>query len=170
MRLAIVTVSLLLANAAMASDPVVSQKGFDASNSAEFAGYQSYSQNNYSDSDNYRINGVKCPVPTLVFGGNAQRSIYNHSTPENLGINIGVQIPLGTSRCEDAAAAELRKMQWALVDAEQLALQREEMHQLEKAKICALMLSKGFETDLDFCSIVEKIPTNAVLTDTLYKK
>ena len=158
MRLATLIITLLLANAALASTgPNVDQKGFDASNRAEFAGYQSYSQNNYSDSDNYMINGIKCPVPTVVFGGNAQRSIYEHQSPENLGLSIGLQIPLGTSRCKDAANLEIRKMEWDLMDAKQDALLKQERHEMETAKLCAVMMKQGFAPPDAYCQDVKKI-------------
>ena len=133
---------------------------FDANNEASFSGYQSYTQNNYSDGESYRINGVKCPVPTMVFGGNAAKTDIPGHDPSNFGISLGVQIPLFTGRCEDAADAELRKMQWQLVDAEQAALQKQEMHEMEKLRMCAFMVDQGFAPPDDLCSEIQKITTS----------
>ena len=161
---------LLLASSSVAYANSSNTNGFDASNQAEFSGYQTYSQNNYSDGDHYIINGVQCPTPTLYFGGNAQKSVYKHSDPKNLSLAMGVQIPLFTDRCEDAAKLEIRKMQWHLVDSQQIAAERQAMHDLEKAQVCAFMDEKGYEIPDDYCrSVVKTRTSDVLLTDTFPK-
>ena len=155
----LVLCSAFSANFAFANGSLNStQDSFDANNEASFSGYQSYTQNNYSDGESYRINGVKCPVPTMVFGGNAAKTDVQGHDPSNFGISVGVQIPLFTGRCEDAANVELRKMQWQLQDANRTSMQRQEIHDLEKAQMCAMMMDKGFQPPREFCADVTRQP------------
>ena len=160
---------LLLASSSVVFANGSNTNGFDASNQAEFSGYQTYSQNNYSEGDHYIINDVKCPTPTLFFGGNAQRSIYKNSDPKNVSVAIGLQIPLFTGRCEDAANLEIRKMEWKLIDSQQVAIERQEMHNLEKAQVCAFMVEKGFEPPENYCQDVRRVAMNEDLESIFVK-
>ena len=153
--------------------PTSTSNGFDANNQAEFSGYQNYTQNNYSDGDHYRINGVKCPVPTMFVGGNAQKSIYEDTDPKNLGLAVGVQIPLFTGRCESAAKLEIRKMQWSLQDAEHRSQIEDERHRLEKAKLCAILMQQGYKLSNKLCKDVRRDTSSRSLqqmTDQLFAK
>ncbi len=170
MRFAALIISLMLANAAFASDSPVVGNGFDASNRAEFTGHQSYSQNNYSNGDNYNINGVKCPVPTLYLGGNASNGDYNNYSPKQQGIALGIQIPLFTGRCDDAANAELRTMEWRLQDAQLIAARKAQQHQVDLMRICAGLMEKGYELPDEYCQGVEKVFTEASMSDQLFIK
>ncbi len=173
MRIALLTATLIFANAALASDGVdLNSQGFDASNRAEFSGYQSYSQNNYSNGDNYQINGVKCPVPTLYLGGNASNADYKHSSPKQQGIALGVQIPLFTGRCDDAANAELRMMQWRLQDAQLAAKNALEQaaanHERDRIRLCAGLMEKGYELPDSYCDGVTKVRSDPDVINALY--
>ncbi len=163
---------LLLASSSVAYANSSNTNGFDASNRAEFSGYQSYSQNNYSNGDNYHINGVKCPVPTMYFGGNASHADYTGHDPQQVGIALGVQIPLFTGRCDDAANAELRMMEWRLQDA-QLATknaleQAAENHKREKIRLCVGLMEKGFELPDNYCDGVTKARSNPDVISAIY--
>lgn len=170
-KLAILALSSLLsANLAFAGSLNSTTDSFDANNEASFSGYQSYTQNNYSDGESYRINGVKCPVPTMVFGANAAGTDVNGHDPRNYGATIGIQIPLFTGRCEDAANAELKGMQWKLLDAQQDAIRKQELHDLEKMKICGFMIGKGFELPTEYCNGLEQVKSTAYLDTEIYAK
>ena len=170
MRFVALIITLVLANAAFASNPPVVGNGFDASNRAEFSGHQNYTQTNYSNGDNYRINDVTCPVPTLFMGGNGSHTDYRGHDPQSYGLTVGIQIPLFTDRCEDAANAELKKMHWHLQDAQVVAARQAQQHQVDLMRICAGLMEKGYEIPDDYCRGVTKIEKDALITDAIFAK
>ncbi len=168
-RLATLIVSLLMASTAFASGDQATN-GFDANNQAEFSGSQQYTQNNYSNGDNYRINDVVCPVPTMFVGGNSSYSHYDGQDPQTFGVNVGVSIPLFTKRCEDAANAELKKMHWHLQDAQVVAARQAQQHKVDLMRICAGLMEKGYEMPDEYCQGVERVHTVSLKTDKLFAK
>ena len=143
---------------------------FDANNEAQFSGYQSYTQNNYTNGDNYRINNVTCPVPTMFVGGNGAHNDYKGHDPQSFGVSVGVTIPLFTDRCQDAANAELKKMQWHLQDAKVLTERRAEQHKVDLMRICVDLMEKGYEMSEQYCQGVEQVFTPATMTEQLFVK